>query len=127
MSSFFIYTILMLDNLRDALTVVSVFSYVTASMCAIVMLVCHIEGLAEHRGRRLVRRFLFGSILVAVLVTPALVLVPSTKQAVIVYTVPKIVDNEQVQKIPENFIKHTNDWLEKQLHERVKGKMDDKK
>ena len=127
MSSFFIYTIMMLDNFRDALKVVSLFSYVTASMCAIIMIVCHIEGTAEHSGCRLVKKFLFGSLLVAVLVTPALVLVPSTKQAVLVYTVPKIVNNEQVQKMPENFIKYTNDWLEKQLHERVKGKIDDKK
>jgi len=39
-------------------------------------------------------------------------LIPNTKQAVVIYMLPKIVNNEQVQRIPDVFNQYMKDWLD---------------
>jgi len=40
------------------------------------------------------------------------ILVPTTKEAVAIYMIPKIANNEQVQKLPDNAMKFLNGKLE---------------
>jgi hypothetical protein len=49
------------------------------------------------------------------------VIIPTTKQAAIVYCLPKIVNNEQVQKIPDNLLKLTNSWIDEALSKTKKA------
>ena len=39
-------------------------------------------------------------------------IVPNTKEAAVIYLLPKIANNEQVQKVPENFVKLLNTKME---------------
>ena len=45
--------------------------------------------------------------------------IPSTKEACAIYLIPKIVNNEQVQKVPENALKLLNakfeEWIDEQI------------
>lgn len=40
------------------------------------------------------------------------VLTPTTKQAAAIIMVPAIVNNEEVQKLPDNILRLANEWLE---------------
>jgi len=42
-------------------------------------------------------------------------LIPSTKQACLIYVIPKIANNEQVQKIPDKLLELGNKYLDEQL------------
>lgn len=46
---------------------------------------------------------------------PLRIFTPTTKQAAVIYMLPKIVNNEQVQKIPANFVKVLNTKMEEWL------------
>ena len=50
---------------------------------------------------------------------------PSTKEAVAIYMIPKIVNNEQVQKLPDNAMKFLNEKFEGWLND-MAGKKKDK-
>lgn len=51
--------------------------------------------------------------------------IPSTKEAVAIYMIPKIVNNEQVQKLPDNAMKFLNEKFEGWLND-MAGKKKDK-
>lgn len=38
--------------------------------------------------------------------------IPTTKEAVAMIVVPKILENEKVQKLPDNFLNLANEWME---------------
>ena len=37
---------------------------------------------------------------------------PSTKEMAVIYVLPKIINNKQVQEIPKKFLKLADDWIE---------------
>jgi hypothetical protein len=47
-------------------------------------------------------------------------LIPSTKTLVAMYTIPPIVNNQTMKKLPANLINFANDWLTKQDKEAPK-------
>ena len=47
-------------------------------------------------------------------------IIPSTKGLVAIYVVPRIVNNESVQKIPAKFLKLAEEWLEELRPEKEK-------
>jgi len=51
---------------------------------------------------------------------------PSTKEAVAIYIIPKIANNEQVQKLPDNAFKFLNKKFEQWVEDKV-GKEPEKK
>jgi len=52
----------------------------------------------------------------------ASVLIPTTNQAVAIYMVPKIANNEQMQKLPDNAMKFLNTKFEAWIDETLKEK-----
>ena len=65
----------------------------------------------------------------AFLLVSLAVLTPSTKEAIAIWALPKIVNNEQAQQIPENFAKLINDKLQEWMKDvdLIKDKIEDKK
>lgn len=49
---------------------------------------------------------------VLLVATFGLVFIPKTNEAIAIYLVPKIANNEQVQKLPDNAMRFLNDGLE---------------
>ena len=47
------------------------------------------------------------------------VMMPGTKQAAVIYCLPKVVSNNQVQKMPDNLLRLANRWIDEQLNETV--------
>jgi len=55
-------------------------------------------------------------------------MIPSTKQAAIIYIVPKVINNEHAKEIPENLIKFVNKYLEENIgdeFDKLKNKIQD--
>jgi hypothetical protein len=50
------------------------------------------------------------------------IFIPNTKQAAVIYLLPKIANNEQVQKVPENFVKLLNTKMEEWMKDTMKEK-----
>jgi len=59
---------------------------------------------------------------IAIAVAFLAALIPTTNQAVAIYMIPKIANNEQVQKIPDNAAKFLNTKLEAWINETLKEK-----
>ena len=47
------------------------------------------------------------------------VTIPTTKEAAVIYLLPKVIKNEQCQQIPTNFVKFLNLKMEKWLNEQI--------
>lgn len=54
------------------------------------------------------------------------VFVPSTKEFAAIYLIPKIANNEQMQKIPDNAAKLLNVKMEEWIKDTIKDKKEDK-
>jgi hypothetical protein len=52
---------------------------------------------------------------------------PTTKEACAIYLIPKIANNEQVQKIPNNFAKLLNTKMEEWINNSIADKAENKK
>lgn len=63
---------------------------------------------------------LFG--LIAVIFITMAILLPTSKEAVAIYLIPKIARNEDVQKVPSNAVKFLNIKLEEWLRDVENGK-----
>jgi Ca2+/Na+ antiporter len=61
--------------------------------------------------------------IIAFFVIPVALLTPSTKEACVIYLIPQIANNEQAQKVPENFAKLLNvkmeEWMKAAIIENV--------
>jgi hypothetical protein len=105
-----IYWITRLDGACLFLTFGAVISPIAALMC---MLFGELEeGSVWH-----FRKSIITLISLVVVFSLLRVFLPSTKEAVAIYMVPKIVNNEQVQKLPDNAMKFLNTKLESWISE----------
>ena len=59
------------------------------------------------------------TIIVWLLLAIPTIIVPSTKEACAIYLLPKIVNNEQIQKIPNNFANLLNAKIEEWIKETI--------
>ncbi len=111
MTGWQMYWILMLDNLCCA--------------AAMAMILCGGIGaflLAMGHGESNRKALMAGKIVLTIAAISVLlaIFVPSTKQMAAIIVVPKIVNSEQVQEMPENLIELANEWV-KDKTESLKG------
>lgn len=111
MNYFLLYFILRLDVLSKASTMLAVVAGVVFAITLLVVAINYNDEDAKSATKPWVISFGIASI-IALLLT---VMIPSTKQAAVIYCLPKIVNNEQVQKIPDNLLRLTNSWINDQI------------
>lgn len=80
-----------------------------------VGMMAHMEG---FWGK--VRKWIFAGLIIAVISGLGLMFIPTTKEAAVIYLLPKIANNEQVQKVPENFVKLLNTKMEEWMKDTIK-------
>jgi len=102
MSSWLVYWVLMLDKMVIAAFLTGVVFFGIALLWVLI----------EEEVTRLVKRMLiFGCLAFAVGV-----FMPTTKQACVIYLLPKVSNNEQVQQIPDKLLtimnKKLDEWVE---------------
>jgi hypothetical protein len=110
---FLLYFILRLDVLSKASTVLVIVTGIVFAITLLVIAISYNDEEAKNATKPWAISFGIASIVVLLLT----VMIPSTKQAAVIYCLPKIVNNEQVQKIPDNLLKLTNSWINDQITE----------
>jgi len=109
----------MLDNIKGALlsfnAVVALYIVLWA-IGAFIIFICSIPNLdIMTKFWETFKSFKILHIIVAVLLiffSVIQVMLPTTKQMALIYVVPKIVNNENLQKIPDNVLQLINGYLE---------------
>lgn len=64
------------------------------------------------------KRIFYKSWWIPVIFSALFAVTPSTKQAIAIYVVPKVVNNQDIQAIGEDSLKLVKQWLEDQLEDR---------
>lgn len=115
MNYLLLYFILRLDVLSSTIFAVAV---VTGILFAIALL-CFMLNPEDMPGAKLIRDaskpWLKGLGIPFVIAIFLIIMIPDTKQAAVIYCLPKIVNNEQVQKIPEKLLDLSNTWLDEKI------------
>ena len=109
-----IYWIMILDNIREATAILCVIS--TLAFCGFMTGV--FANLGRYGEKEMSKRFTkwaIGTGIVFGITLLLCVFIPNTKQAATIYVLPKLMANEQVQKLPENVVKLFNDYVEEKV------------
>lgn len=105
MSPFEVYCILMLDNIR----VLSVSIFLISIFALIVIEWLKSEGTLTLLGKKIYITTIFTFFVFLFLCT----LIPTTNQAFVIYALPKIANNENIQKLPDLAMQALNAELKK--------------
>lgn len=105
---FGIYLISLADNL-------SIFAFVISTISCITVLTCIAAGVSApecyKNSCRKIRKLAVIGFFISL---PISIFIPSTKTLIAMYTIPPIVNNQQVQQLPANLLKFANDYLTKE-------------
>ena len=111
-----LYWIVMLDNIKDLTHTMIV---VGAGLLVISFLALPLFIEEEKLKKNHVKNFLIAEMVWGLIVIFGILgnaFIPSTKQMIAIITIPKIVNNEQVQEMPDNALKLINkklrEWAE---------------
>ena len=109
----FIYWITRLNGINIFLGTIMTFSIIAVFIFLIGMLVTKLDHDVEEYG--IFKKYLLTSTYIFISITILFILNPTTKEACAMYVVPKIVNNEKVQNIGQEFYDLALDWM-KELH-----------
>jgi MFS family permease len=109
MSPWTVYWITRLDNIHVAAICILVPLVIIGGVTATIASVERDLGWLSDKFWRKV--FLWG-VSVLIFLSLCIALVPTTKEAIAIYALPKIVNNEKVQQIPENAVYLINRQME---------------
>lgn len=113
MDYFLLYLILRLDAVSNA---GFIFAIITGIIFAITLLISALNY-NDEEAKNATKPWAISFSVVFVITLLLTVMVPSTKQAAVVYCLPKIINNEQVQKVPDNLLRLANQWIDDQITE----------
>jgi hypothetical protein len=114
----FIYWITRLNGINVFLGIIMTLSIIAIFIFLIGMIVTKLEHDVEEYG--IFKKYLLTSTYIFIPITILFILTPTTKEACAIYVVPKIVNNEKVQNIGQEFYDLALDWM-KELHPKRKS------
>jgi predicted ferric reductase len=103
-----IYWITRLDNICAFLTIV-LMMFITA--------ICIMKFILEINFDKIKMKYKIGAYVLITIIGFLLIFIPNTKEAVAIYLIPKIINNEQIQKLPDNTTKLLNAKLEQWIND----------
>ena len=109
----FIYWITRLNGINIFLGTIMTLAAIAVFIFLIGMIVTKVDHDVEEYG--IFKKYLLTSIYIFIPITILFILTPTTKEACAIYVVPKIVNNEKVQNIGQEFYDLALDWM-KELH-----------
>lgn len=101
------WDIYLITRLQGLVLCFGVFAFLLLAIAFIAGIYVIVEEEMEEHGRK-IWALLIGGIICVVLTC----FVPTTKEAVAIWALPKIANNETVQEIPDNFAKLVNKKLQ---------------
>ncbi len=131
MSGWFLYWLLKLDSLRDFVESMAFVFVLIGALGTIALVLCRVIGkgivdggdetgeIAVKIGKRL-WPFAYIVFPMGLVLQLTYTMAPSTKDAAIIYVVPKVANSEMVQEIPKKLLTLSNEWLEELRPEKIK-------
>ena len=113
MSPISLYFILMLDSINFLFGVAFLIPFMFIIVLGLIWLID--TGDTHDRMNLLFKNYYKKTITYFVLIMVISTFIPSTKQAIAIYAVPKIVNNEGLQQIPDKVIEVINNRLDEIL------------
>lgn len=109
------YWLTRLDNIRDAAVGILILWALVTAAVSIVSIICGgwPDTEKEKCVAQILRRFIVvpvWAILCCLIAT--LIFVPTTKEMCAIKAIPMIVNNEQVQELPNKVVDLANDWID---------------
>jgi hypothetical protein len=120
MTAWQVYWITRLDALHTFLTVgVALVGIISFVLTLVGTLITYVEGekFPLWKWCRL-------AWIVFAIVVPALVLTPTTREAAVVYVLPRLTMNERAQRLPDKLIRFADEYLDAQIEKLVEEKGD---
>jgi len=127
-----LYWLLKLDDIRAFFDDVATPFLFIGILAVIAFLAAHIflvcmdqytekdEIAAAHKTAKITGWVGIPCLFIVMLLYGILALTPTTKQMAIIYVAPKIINNEQAQKIPQKLLDLTDDWIDELKPENIK-------
>lgn len=124
-NSWQIYWITRLDSLCTSITIMFVVPFIIWVIANIIYCVANITDDIQKDNKPIYRKWLFKITPIYLVILLGLsCFIPSTKEVAAIYLIPKIVNNEQIQKLPNNtalFLnKKLEQWIDKMTNEEKK-------
>lgn len=113
MDYFLLYLILRLDVFSH----ISNIAAIVAGIIFAVTLIAYAVNYNNEKDKKASKPWAINFGIVFIISLFFTIAVPNTKQAAVVYCLPKIVNNEQVQKLPDNLLRLANRWIDDQITE----------
>jgi len=116
-SPFMIYLISIADNLQNLMEIIALLGGLV--MGALIFKYYYDIGDYEEKEIK-EKKLIFGKkcIKISIIVFISSLFIgffsPSTKTIISMYTIPSIINNQEVQKLPDNLLKFANDYLTKE-------------
>ena len=114
---FQIYLISIADSLAIPFFIIVAASIIGSVICGIWWATRIADGYNTDDDDKIItkkaRKSTLTLFLIAIVTSFVCVFIPDTKTLIAMYTIPPIVNNKEVQKLPENLVKFANDYLEK--------------
>ena len=111
----YIYWIVMLDNISDFFKTISMFGLVFGTASTSLPYISYYEWHKKYFKLCLSVPILVFSVWVFSII--GAVFTPTTKQMIAIITIPKIVNNEQIQEMPDNALRLINQKLKEWAEE----------
>ena len=121
MNMWMMYLVLKLDDLVWGAQIFCTVCFTITVICLIVFIISSIVG-ADSDCQEGVTHIKKAFIPMLKIFIPAAVVsfllfvaIPTTKQAAAIYFVPKVLNNKQIQKMPNKLVTLANDWMDEQI------------
>lgn len=111
MDYFLLYLILRLDVISSVNTGFAIITGICFAVALLVYIMNPEDKSVKDVAKPWISRFCISFVIVLFLA----VMVPDTKQTAVIYCLPKIVNNKQVQKVPNKLLELSNIWLDEQI------------
>ena len=111
-----LYFVIKLDAFSDIFTTAAIISGILLAIAMGSSTTLNVNENTRNAALPWARKLGFFFTIFLVIAT----ILPNTKQTVIIYCLPKMVNNEQVQKIPDKLLELTNAWIDETIRKTIK-------
>lgn len=136
MSYWFMYWFTRLDAINGVFEILTIFGAISTliGVAAVVFLSVYTTNKTVHdydesmAALKIFKKvLLYAAIPLLIIGAAGVTFVPTTKEAAVIYLVPKIVNNEELQKIPDNFLKLINKKMDSYFNDVLEEKSEELK
>lgn len=114
MSNWQMYWLMMLDNISSLVIGIAL---AVGIVLVVAILARIIVGDDDEDVKGVACKCMRFTVPILIVMAPLAALIPTTKQMAVIVVVPKIINNKEVQEMPEKLVELANGWMEEKVKE----------